>query len=367
MTAIIGAILQLLDSLNLSSNSSRYAAACRTLPPELWYIIYCFLRLDSEADILELKPILDQQNRARDPLRSLGLTCRLFHQLYLSILSEVIHITVVPGQGDRWSGRPDSGKTAKTAWLNGEGLEISRALNGIPELRQLVFMKYCFRQPSVLHWVTATPTVRSLKLQWCEILDEDFAAPSSFTTDELYSVVDLRKSNVKSLDLSSAYPDAVPLPRRLALLALIPSLETLTTSPRSFRTIGELPTTLDLSPLRSLTVASFLTASINQAHLLSFLRRCPTLETLHIGHQIRSKPLEPGEPLIDMPSLQSYEGRPEYLTLIRAPALRQAAVKSLEWDGGALVLSLASTSTALDGVVLELTARKDSPTTESVK
>ncbi|KAG8923911.1 hypothetical protein FRC00_005705 [Tulasnella sp. 408] len=197
-------------------------------------------------------------------------------------------------------------------------------------------------------------------------MDPDFSAPSSLTTDELYSIVDLRKSNVKSLDLSSSYADAVPLPRGLALLALIPSLETLTTSPRSFRTIGELPTTLDLPPLRSLTVASYLTASINQTHLLSFLRRCPTLETLHIGHQIRSKPLEPGELPINLPSLQSYEGRPEYLTLIRAPALQFAVVKSLEWDGGALILSLASTSTALDGVVLELTARMDSPTTASV-
>ncbi|KAG9032865.1 hypothetical protein FS837_002617, partial [Tulasnella sp. UAMH 9824] len=187
-------------------------------------------------------------------------------------------------------------------------------------------------------------------------------------TDELHSIIDLRKSNVRSLDLDNSYADAVQIPRTLALLALIPSLETLNTTPRSFRTIGELPTTLDLPPLRSLTVSSYLTASINQAHLLSFLRRCPTLETLHIGHQIRSKPMKVGELPIDMPSLHSYEGRPEYLTLIRAPALRRAAVKPLEWDGGTLILSLASTSAALDGVVLELIARTvGSVTTEDVK
>ncbi|KAG8921564.1 hypothetical protein FRC00_008484, partial [Tulasnella sp. 408] len=341
------------------------AASRHTFPLELWHIIYHFLRLDVECDILQLKPY-DQLFGARGTLRSLKQTCRSLYQLYLSTFSEAIYIRVAE-DGARWGFQPDCGKTIKTAWLDGDGLEVSKALNGVPEPRQLIFKNYGFCERSVLHWVTVTPTVRSLKLQWCEILGQDFSPPSSFTTDELYSVVDLRKSNVKSLDLSSSYADAVQLPRGLALLALIPSLETLTTSPRSLRAIGELPTTLDLPPLRSLTVASFLTASINQAHLLSLLRRCPTLETLHIDHQIRSKPLKLGEPPIDMPSLQSYEGRPEYLTLIRAPALRQATVKSLEWDGGALILSLASTSTALDGVVLELTARKDSPTTESVK
>ncbi|KAG8913294.1 hypothetical protein FRC00_002676 [Tulasnella sp. 408] len=347
---------------------ARWGAASRhTFPLELWYTIYHFLRLDVDDEI-ELWSY-DGPFGARGTLRSLKQTCRSFYQLYLSTFSGAIYIEeTVPDTITRWGVQPESGKTViKTAWLNGDGMEVSKLLSGVPEPRQLIFKNYYFCELTVLHWVTVTPTVRSLKLQWCNILGKDFSAPSSFTTDQLYSIVDFRKSNVKSLDLSSSDSDAVQLPRELALLALIPSLETLTTSPRSFRTIGGLPDTLDLPPLRSLTVASYLIASINQAHLLSFLRRCPTLETLHIGHQIRSKPLEPGEPPIKMPGLQSYEGRPEYLTLFRAPALRRAAVKSSEWDGGALILSLASTSTALDGVVLELTARKNSPTTESVK
>ncbi|KAG9022509.1 hypothetical protein FS837_006325, partial [Tulasnella sp. UAMH 9824] len=217
-----------------------------------------------------------------------------------------------------------------------------------------------------LHWVTAIPTVRRLILGQCEI---DIAFPAPLTTDELYSVVDLRKSNVKWLDLGNFYPykPGCP-PGSVAILALIPSLETLITTPRSFSDLGRLPTTLGLFPLRSFIVASHSTpGSIEQTRLRSFLNRCPTLETLHIDQTIKSNTLELGEPPVDMPSLRSYEGRPEYLTLIRAPALRRAVVKSLEWDGGALILSLAATSTALEGVAFELTARMDSPTTEIVK
>ncbi|KAG8920101.1 hypothetical protein FRC01_000918 [Tulasnella sp. 417] len=68
-----------------------------------------------------------------------------------------------------------------------------------------------------------------------------------------------------------------------------------------------------------------------------------------------------------MPNLREYEGRPEYLTLFHAPALRRAVVKELNWDGGALVLHLVSTSPALEVVNLELTARMDNPIIESLK
>ena len=107
---------------------------------------------------------------------------------------------------------------------------------------------------------------------------------------------------------------------------------------------------------------------INQPHLLSFLRRCPTLETLHISHMIFSRALEAGEPPVDMPNLWDYEGRAEYLTFIRAPALRRVVVRSLQWDGaGAVIRSLASTQSCLETVVLDLAARMDGPAAPRIK
>ncbi|KAG8919559.1 hypothetical protein FRC01_001235 [Tulasnella sp. 417] len=332
---------------------------------ELWDIIYHFLQLDAEAYILESagSGLLSQ---TYDALRSLGHTSRTLYQLYLSISSEVVYVTA-RREGAQLRGRRENGNAVKTAWLGGSNMEVSEALSGVPGPDRLIFREFGFPRRNALHWVTVSPTVRSLKLLRCRTEGQGISIPPLFTTDELYSDVDLRKSNVKSLDLDNSYHDAVELPRALALLALIPSLEILTTTPRSFRTIGRLPTTLDLPPLLSLTVNSYLPGSINQTHLLSFLRRCPTLEALYIGHPIQSKALDPGEIPANMPNLREYEGRPEYLTLIVAPALRRAVVKALNWDGGALVLSLVSTSTALEVVVLELTARMDSPTTESLK
>ncbi|KAG8920102.1 hypothetical protein FRC01_000919 [Tulasnella sp. 417] len=368
MAETTDAISRPLNHSNLSSNSLLSGETRQTLPLELWNIIYHFLQLDAEADLPEPGGFyLIFRSRAYRALRSLGHTSRSLHQLYLSVSSKVVYITADRlGPGPWFGGRRDCGNAVKTAWLEGREMEVSEALNSVPEPHLLFFREFCFER-SAFHWVTACPTVRSLKLLRCEIRGQDFSIPPFFTTEELYSIVDFRKSNVKSLELYNGYQHNIQLNRELALLAFIPSLEILTTAPSSFRTISQLPTTLDLPRLRSLVLVSHLTGSINQTHILSFLRRCPTLETLYIEHPIRSKALEPGELPANMPNLREYEGRPEYLTLIHAPALRRAVVKGLDWDGGALVLHLVSTSPTLEVANLELTARMDNPIIESLK
>ncbi|KAG8943576.1 hypothetical protein FRC04_002803 [Tulasnella sp. 424] len=235
---------------------------------------------------------------------------------------------------------------------------------------QIILTGYNFHEldDNALRWVTVSPTVTSLTLRGCDIHWGELWVPVGTTTEQLHAIVDLRKSNIKTLDLDNSYKDAAQLPLTLALLTLIPSLETLIVTPRSFRSIGQLPITLDLPPLRRLTVLNDRTGSINQPHLLSFLRRCPTLETLHISHMIFSRALEAGELPVDMPNLRDYEGRAEYLTLIRAPALRRVVVRSLQWDGaGAVIRSLASTQSCLETAVLDLAARMDGPAVPRIK
>ncbi|KAG8898616.1 hypothetical protein FRC01_010842, partial [Tulasnella sp. 417] len=129
------------------------------------------------------------------------------------------------------------GRLAAMLWLEGRDMEVSAGLRAVPGIHRLVLSQIHFTGRNALHWVTIIPTVKSLKLQRCKIRDQDFSFPPFLTTPELYSMVDLRKSNVKSLDLDNSYQDPVQLPRALALLVLIPSLETLTTTPKSFRTI----------------------------------------------------------------------------------------------------------------------------------
>lgn len=78
--------------------------------------------------------------------------------------------------------------------------------------------------------------------------------------------------------------------------------------------------------------------------------------------------LEPGEIPANMSSLKEFDGRPEYLTLIQAPALRRVAVRSLRWNrADALIRSLASMANDLETVVLELTARMDDSEINSIE
>lgn len=242
------------------------------------------------------------------------------------------------------------------------------AMKRITRPHRLIFLQYDFSEQNLLDWAIATPTVTSLTLSRCCVDGGAFLIAPHLTTEQLYLLVDLRKSNVKTLNLDYPYSGNATYspPPALALLALIPSLVTLTTTPVSFRRIGQLPTTLDLPPLRSLAVFSDLTASINQTLILSFLRRCPTLEMLHISRPILSKVLEPGEPPADMPNLKEYDG-PQYLTLIHAPALRRVLVRSFHWDGGAAVRSLASMAPDLETVLLELAVRMDHPAINSIE
>ncbi|KAG8921565.1 hypothetical protein FRC00_008485, partial [Tulasnella sp. 408] len=233
---------------------------------------------------------------------------------YLSVGTGVI-FNYHAGAGHlRMEGRRGDGTATKTAILAGFAAPIMDRLQLMAEPRQIILAGYHFEEHNALEWVTATPTVRKLKLRTCNRIDGELWIPSYITTKELYSIVDLRKSNIEALDLENRYDDGTQLSPTLTLLALIPTLKTLTATARSFRSIGQLPTTLDLPPLRSLVIDSRLTGSINQAHIISFLRRCPTLESLRITPTIFSRVLGPEETPTDMPNLKEYEGRPEYLT-----------------------------------------------------
>ncbi|KAG8920100.1 hypothetical protein FRC01_000917 [Tulasnella sp. 417] len=233
--------------------------------------------------------------------------------------------------------------------------------------REIILTGYSFEEQNALDWVTASPTVKKLTLRTCDIRYGEFWIHDYITTKELFSIVDLRKSRIETLDLDNRFDDGTQLPPTLALLALIPSLNALTATARSFRSIGQLPTTLDLPPLRSLVIESDVTGSINQAHIISFLRRCPALELLRISGTIFSRALGPEEFPTEMPNLKGYEGRLEYLTLIRAPALRRVVVKSLAWNRGAVACILTSMPSAVESVALELTAKIDGPATDSIK
>ncbi|KAG8920103.1 hypothetical protein FRC01_000920, partial [Tulasnella sp. 417] len=216
MAETTDAISRPLNHLNLSINWLLNAEACQTLPLELWYIVYQFLQLDAEAQILESTGF-QAVPQAYGALRSLGHTCRSLYRLYLSIASRVVYISPRPlGVGIR--GRRESGNAVKTAWLEGRDMEVSAGLRAVPGIHRLVLSQIHFTGRNALHWVTVIPTVKSLKLQRCKLRDQDFSFPPSLTTPELYSMVDLRKSNVKSLDLDNSYQDAVQLPRALALL-----------------------------------------------------------------------------------------------------------------------------------------------------
>ncbi|KAG8919560.1 hypothetical protein FRC01_001236, partial [Tulasnella sp. 417] len=113
MAETTDAISRPLNHLNLSINSLLNADACQTLPLELWYIIYQFLQLDAEAQILESTGF-QAVPQAYGALRSLGHTCRSLYRLYLSIASRVVYISPRPlGVGIR--GRRESGNAVKTA------------------------------------------------------------------------------------------------------------------------------------------------------------------------------------------------------------------------------------------------------------
>ncbi|KAG8923912.1 hypothetical protein FRC00_005706 [Tulasnella sp. 408] len=349
------------------SNNSLSDTARLTLPPELWHSICHFLELAKEEEIIESGFFWTPSHKA---LYNLGQTCRSLYQAYLSVCTGVI-FNYLTGAGHlRMEGRRGDGTVTRTAILGGLTSFVTPIMERLQPMagpRQIILAGYNFEEQNALEWVTATPTVRKLKLRTCNITYGELWIPSYITTNELYSIVDLRKSNIEALNLENRYDDGMQLSPTLALLALIPTLKALTATARAFRSIGQLPTTLDLPPLRSLVIDSHLTGSINQAHILSFLRRCPTLESLRISPTIFSRVLGPEEIPTDMPNLKEYEGRPEYLTLMRAPALRLVSVKSLVWDGGTLARSLTSMPSALESVVLELTARIDGPATDSIK
>ncbi|KAG8919558.1 hypothetical protein FRC01_001234 [Tulasnella sp. 417] len=240
-------------------------------------------------------------------------------------------------------------------------------LQDIAGPREIILTGYSFEEQNALDWVTASPTVKNLTLRTCDIHYGEFWIPDYITTKELFSIVDLQKSSIETLDLDNRFDDGTQLPPTLALLALLPSLKALTATARSFRSIGQLPTTLDLPPLRSLVIESDVTGSINQAHIISFLRRCPALELLRISGTIFSRALGPEEFPTEMPNLKEYDGRLEYLTLIRAPTLRWVVVKSLAWNRGAVARILTSMPSAVESVALELTAKIDGPATDSIK
>ncbi|KAG8933315.1 hypothetical protein FRC00_013288 [Tulasnella sp. 408] len=131
------------------------------------------------------------------------------------------------------------------------------------------------------------------------------------------------KSRIQTLDLN--YPTKIPInfPQDLAPLVLMSSLETLLTSPKSFKGIGQF--------LATITYA--------------ILSRALTAEDLPAN----------------LPDLESYEGRQDYLAYFHAPSLRRALVKHFPWDGGALIDALASMSTDLESLVIELASKLDDP------
>ncbi|KAG8919557.1 hypothetical protein FRC01_001233 [Tulasnella sp. 417] len=176
-------------------------------------------------------------------------------------------------------------------------------------------------------------------------------------------------SSIQTLDLN--YPPQTPIniPQSIALLVLVPSLKTLLTTPRSFKGIGELLAigTFTMPQIRHLRISNDSASSLNKSHLLSFLHRCATLETLQISRPIMSRALAQEELPAKMPNLTTYEGRPEYLTYFHAPSLRRAVVKYFSWDGGALINALASMSTNLESVVIELTSKSNDPVMRDIE
>lgn len=196
---------------NFSNNSSvGCVEAPYTLPVELWNAICHFLRLAAEAEVLESAHFETWTYRA---LHSLGQTSRFFHQLALSVRTGVIHIFA--GRGPSIvKGQSKSDGNVISVFLVGSRAPVAEIIKNVTEPRQLIFTEHCFNEQHVLGWATAIPTVTSLTLRGC-IDKGDFPIAPCRTTAELYSLVDLRRSNVKTLNLDYPYAECVmqPLPQ----------------------------------------------------------------------------------------------------------------------------------------------------------
>lgn len=328
------------------------------LPREVWVMVCRSLQEDWRKQLLVM---IHEDHSSRQALASFGLTCKAFYQLSLFAWNEFVEAYRLS------DGRIEELREAEKVpeVIADRKLGPTAALERLHRLEKLTLWALDLPKPDfrqILNSKTLTRlTIRCSKLQG----EYEYAPAPNLTEDALHSV--LRKSNLQTLDLDYPSDRQTNVPQRFALLALIPSLKSLSATPRSFRALGQLQTTLSAPQLRHLYVLSDVSDSVNKAYVLSFLRRCSRLETLHVNHLIRSKALAPGELPINLPHLLAYEGQLEYLTLVHAPALRRAMIKSFPWDGGVLIDALASASDALESLVLELTSKMDDPVMREVK
>ncbi|KAG8992368.1 hypothetical protein FRB90_001029 [Tulasnella sp. 427] len=178
------------------------------------------------------------------------------------------------------------------------------------------------------------------------------------------------KSSLEVLDLAYYHlPSGKgrPVNPFFARLAFIPSLEIMNTTTISFRAIGNLSDMPAIPKLKVLRIVpTFHEAPLVQRlHLSSFLSRCSQLESLYIDERIRldedNDEDEEEERAAQMPELQTYEGPSWPLSLLRAPRLQRVVVTRLRWDEGALINALASMSSNLKTLVVELAVTLDDP------
>ncbi|KAG9031287.1 hypothetical protein FS837_003019 [Tulasnella sp. UAMH 9824] len=238
-----------------------------------------------------------------------------------------------------------------------------RALHRFNHLTELVIWQRCLYEKE-LEVVLSSAGLRKLTLRGVNA-ENHLAQEPTHARQAIHS-----KSRIQALDFNYPPEIRINFPQRLASLVLISSLETLLTTPKSFKGIGQFlaTITLPLPGIRHLSISSDgCPGSLNKLHLLSFLHRCPTLETLQISYPILSKALTNEDHPANLPNLETYEGRQDYVPYFHAPSLRRALVKHFPWDGGALIDALASMSTDLESLVIESTSKLDDPVMNDIK
>ncbi|KAG9018064.1 hypothetical protein FRB90_012413 [Tulasnella sp. 427] len=165
-------------------------------------------------------------------------------------------------------------------------------------------------------------------------------------------------SDLASLDLDHYMSLGPSLSVLYSALATIPSLKTLYLAPQIFRDIGDRFVNVPDRRLQSLWISrnyKGLTSSIKKAHLCSALTRCPDLEDLVIDRFVRSMALAQNEHPVQSPHLKSFEG-----------CMDRALVYEYKWDRGAIISLLASRSTALKSLVVELIATMEDPVMKNI-
>lgn len=333
------------------------------LPPELWVKVCSFLQRDRREEFLRNEGSCGSGGGwCRHSLESFGLTCKALYHISLPAWKQFVQISWWTA---KWVEELNERRRAPEALMFHElGMLPERAFHQLNHSTELVIWRRCIYK-NELEAVLGSLSLRRLTLRSVNAEKRFTQEPTHVRQLAIHS-----KSKIQALDLS--YPTEVPInfPQELAPLVLISSLETLLTTPKSFKGIGQFlaTITLPLPRIRHLSISSdACPGSMNKLHLLSFLHRCPTLETLHISYAILSRALTDEDLPANLPNLETYEGRQDYIPYFHAPSFRRALVKHFPWDGGALIDALASMSTDLESLVIELTSKLDDPAMIDIK